>query len=237
MILKIPKVNLLLVSCTVLPILLLLLGGGRAFTLTTNKATTTETHNLSNRWTFSHGPKFNSQQLYSSLNNINNEDDEGEELSDELSKLIGKRASISKSKPSSSSSTSSKPPPASVLEQEDFIDPTTASLYEGKSGMDIFEMPEFKTARPLRSPKEVDDKARGGDSSGGGAMDGSSSGDYYIDFEADYDDENDLHIPNRMAFTTVAWGDVDAGFKEGKKLKKKEIKMGKFLAGDLQVSE
>lgn len=54
-----------------------------------------------------------------------------------------------------------------------------------------------------------------------------------IDFLAN--DENELHIPNRMGFTTVAWGDVDAGFKEGKKLKKKEIKMGKFLAGDLQV--
>jgi hypothetical protein len=102
--------------------------------------------------------------------------------------------------------------------------------------MDIFEMPEFKTVRPLRTPKEVDDKARGGDdASGGGSMDGSLS-DYYIDFQADYEDENDLHIPNRMGFTTVVWGDVDAGFKQGKKLKKKEIQMGKFLAGDLQVS-
>jgi len=45
-----------------------------------------------------------------------------------------------------------------------------------------------------------------------------------------------LHITNRIGFTTKAWGDVDEGFKAGKKLKKKDIKRGKFLAGDLQVA-
>jgi len=99
--------------------------------------------------------------------------------------------------------------------------------------MDIFEMPDFKAARPLKTPKEVDDIGRGG--TGAGDKNKNEEGDAYADFEAEYDDENELHIPNRIGFTTQAWGDVDEGFKAGKKLKKKEIKAGKFLAGDLQV--
>ncbi len=146
---------------------------------------------------------------------VDDEDDD-EPVSDELSKLIGKRASMMKKK---------APTPSPV--DEDFIDPTTASLYEGKEGMDIFEMPDFKSARPLKTPKEVEDKDRGGGSE--------NDGDYYVDYQAEYDDENDLHIPNRIGFTTKPWGDPDAGFRSGKKLKKKAIKAGKFLAGDLQV--
>ncbi len=147
------------------------------------------------------------------------DEEEEEEISDELSKLIGRRASIARKTPKES--------PPSGDDDTEFIDPTTASLYEGKSGMDMFEMPDFKTSRPLRTPKETEDKARGGD--------GKDEEEFYIDFQADYDDENDLHIPNRIGFCTKPWGDVSEGFKAGKKLKKKEIKRGRYLAGDLQV--
>ena len=154
------------------------------------------------------------------------EEEEDEPLSDELSKLIGKRASISKKTPSSS--TSSKPIP-SDNDTDAIIDPSFEALYEGKTGMDMFEMPDFKTERPLKTPKETEDKARGGEKKE------DSGSDEFVDFMADYDDENDLHIPNRIGVSTDAWGDVDQGFKSGKKLKKKEIKAGKYLAGDLQV--
>lgn len=143
------------------------------------------------------------------------EEEDDEPISDELSKLIGKRASFKKKDPAPKF-------------DEDYVDPKTASLYEGKSGMDIFEMPDFNSARPLRTPKEVEDKGRGGPEK--------DDDDYYVDFQAEYDDENDLHIPNRIGFTTQAWGDRDAGFRSGKKLKKKSIKAGKYLAGDLQLA-
>jgi len=55
-----------------------------------------------------------------------------------------------------------------------------------------------------------------------------------IDYQADYEDENEFHVPNRIGFDTAAWGDVDKGFKGGKKLKKKEIRRGKFLVSDLK---
>lgn len=79
----------------------------------------------------------------------------------------------------------------------------------------------------------MEDSSRGGSSADKNAQD---DREYYIDYQADYDDENDFHVPNRIGFTTVAWGDTGQGFKSGKKLKKKEIKAGFFLAGDLQVA-
>ena len=164
-------------------------------------------------------------QLYSSK--IDDEE-EDESLSDELSKLIGKRASISSTK-NPSSPTSTKIPKDN--DEDAIIDPSVESMYDGKSGMDIFEMPDFKNKRPLKTPKESSDRERGGSGS-----DKDNKGDDLIDFMADYDDENDLHIPNRMGFSTIAWGDESQGFKSGKKLKKKAKKAGKFLAGDLQVS-
>lgn len=153
------------------------------------------------------------------------EEDDGP-ISDELSALIGKRASLTK-KTNEPRST----PSAKDLANEDYIDPNvdTAS-YDGKTGMDIYDMPDFKAGRPLKSPK-VEDKKRSG-----GAEQKDDSGGEYVDFQAEYDDENDFHIPNRIGFTTKAWGDESAGFKAGKKLKKKEIKSGKYLAGDLQVA-
>ena len=176
--------------------------------------------------------QYQSKTLFATAND---EDEEDDTLSAELSKLIGKRASISKKSSSSASTSTSKPQSQTIPsdnEEDAIIDPSFEKMYEGKSGMDIFEMPDFKTKRPLKTPKETEDKARGGEGKGKEEQGGGE----YVDFFADYDDENDLHIPNRMGISTIAWGDVDQGFKAGKKLKKKEIKAGFYLAGDLQVS-
>lgn len=149
---------------------------------------------------------------------MSSEEDEVDDIDDALSKLIGKRDGITKKKAST--------PKTPMVPPDDL--PELKEPLSDKTGMDIFEMPEFKTKRPLRSAKkeESDDEL---DTVG-------NSGELYIDYQAEYEDENDLHIPNRMGFGTMAWGDQDAGFKVGKRLKKKEKKRGKFLAGDLQVA-
>jgi len=166
------------------------------------------------------------QPLYSSIT-FDDDDDENQGDADALSKLIGKRDSIRKkrdviSKSSGESTSIDEPSPEKVQE-----------ILGGKTGMDVFEMPEFKNKRPSinRLDDETKDKSRGGP---GSTMEQKEQ-DKFIDFQAEYDDENDFHIPNRIGFGTAAWGDPDRGFKAGKKMKKKEMKSGMFLAGDLQV--
>eukprot|EP00559_Dactyliosolen_fragilissimus_P001217 CAMPEP_0184865510 /NCGR_PEP_ID=MMETSP0580-20130426/18348_1 /TAXON_ID=1118495 /ORGANISM="Dactyliosolen fragilissimus" /LENGTH=521 /DNA_ID=CAMNT_0027364745 /DNA_START=254 /DNA_END=1819 /DNA_ORIENTATION=- len=193
----------------------------------------------------SRGVTTNAIQFVSPMHMSSSEDEEEEEdLDDELSKLIGKRDALrrstsasaststsSSSTESSSSSTtaSGETPSSKVMTPEEIT-----SLYEGKTGMDMFEMPEFKTKRPDRISKtdEIYDKGR--DTSGSSSD--KNAEDKFIDFQAEYEDENEFHVPNRIGFGTMAWGDTTLGFKDGKKLKKKEKKAGKFLPGDLQVA-
>ena len=160
--------------------------------------------------------------LLSTISDDNDEDD------DALSKLIGKRDSIRKKRDViSKSPTSSDSVPIDDLSPEKLDE-----ILGGKKGMEVFEMPEFKTKRPLisRADDETKDKSRGGP-----GTNQEKDQDKFIDYQADYEDENDFHIPNRIGFGTASWGDVDRGFKPGKKMKKKEMKSGMFLAGDLQV--
>ena len=56
----------------------------------------------------------------------------------------------------------------------------------------------------------------------------------FVDWTEDYEDENEFHIPNRIGFSTVDWGNGKAGFVAGK-LKKKDRKAGKFNKADLMV--
>lgn len=57
----------------------------------------------------------------------------------------------------------------------------------------------------------------------------------YVDWTDESWDENELHIPNRIGFTTIDWGDEKKGFVNGK-LKKQDRKEGKFNKSDLKVS-
>jgi hypothetical protein len=166
------------------------------------------------------------QKLYSSISD--DDDDDDGEGDDALSKLIGKRDSIRKKR-----EVISKPQTLSDDVSIDELPPEKLEeILGGKTGMEVFEMPEFKTKRPLvkRLDDETKDKSRGGPGSSQ-----EKDEDKFIDFQAEYDDENDFHIPNRVGFGTAAWGEPDRGFKAGKKMKKKESKSGMFLAGDLQV--
>ena len=156
---------------------------------------------------------------------MSDEDDDLDDLfgedDDALSALIGKRDRIYKSTPKVD-----KPKPPSTDEE---IDAKLDEIEAKVADFDYMdELPDFTSKRPVRTPKKVEKKAEKDDS----APDDEIS---FFDYMADHDDENDFHIPNRMGFGTGAWGEPKLGFKEGKKLKKKEIKTGRYLAGDLQV--
>ena len=58
----------------------------------------------------------------------------------------------------------------------------------------------------------------------------------FVDWTADYDDENEFHIPNRIGFTTIDWANAKKGFVNGK-LKKKDRKLGKYNQSDLKVRD
>ena len=57
----------------------------------------------------------------------------------------------------------------------------------------------------------------------------------FIDWTTDYNDENELHIPNRIGITTRHWGNVKLGYVDGKKLKKKDRAVGRYNKNDLKV--
>ena len=96
-------------------------------------------------------------------------------------------------------------------------------------------MPEFKIKRSGSSSRGLS----AGDS--GGVLDDPNEEDeetgLFVDWTEDERnvDENEFHIPNRIGFTTVDWGNEKRGFVSGK-LKKKDRKSGKFNKADLRVS-
>lgn len=100
-----------------------------------------------------------------------------------------------------------------------------SSMYGGNVNAQIFEkMPKLQTTRSVSST-ELEESNEKTDS---------ESKEKFVDFMADYDDENDMHIPNRIGFGTMAWGDPTFGFSSGKKqLKKEEAKAGLFCVKDL----
>jgi hypothetical protein len=129
----------------------------------------------------------------------------------------------------------------------------------GDDDLSLFAMPEFKTKRSssnadrrgLSSGNYGGDVVGGGGGpgvnnadGGGGDNDNSTAGDdddsgpgtVFVDWTADYDDENEIHVPNRIGFTVMEWGDVRRGYVDGK-LKKKDRALGRFNKSDLKVRE
>jgi hypothetical protein len=103
----------------------------------------------------------------------------------------------------------------------------------------LFAMPEFRT-------KRSDSGDRRGLSSGSEDAastmptnkedGGGSPSDMFVDRLADHDDENELHVPNRIGFTMVDWCNPKKGYVGGeKKLKKKDRAAGKYNKSDLKV--
>ncbi len=150
---------------------------------------------------------------------------------DELSKLIGKRNQIKRMRKPAESATS------------DVDDDTSLAIPLDNINLD--ELPAFSTQRPVRQRKRDSDD---GEDEENGSKDSRGSADKrkdttsdlpYLDYLAEYADENEFHIPNRMGFSTRAWGDASLGFTTvpaGKKLSKTDLRLGKFVAGDVQVA-
>eukprot|EP00977_Amphora_coffeiformis_P007697 scaffold1690_cov182-Amphora_coffeaeformis.AAC.54 len=155
----------------------------------------------------------NTQQVSStsSLYSSNSMDD------DEISKLIGKRADIKRKSKEELEEQQSPPPPEPVVD------------------LDLDKLPQFKTDRPGRIANK---KKKKKDDDSQQQEDGKkkSADTPIVDFKADYADENDFHIPNRIAVSTKHWGDPKSGFVATGKLTKRMIKEGKFLPGDLQLA-
>jgi hypothetical protein len=130
---------------------------------------------------------------------------------DELSRLIGKRSEIKRKKRA----------------QEDPEERDTLEFDIAEDEITWDSLPEFKTARPTRKKKPSSSEQK--------KQKQQEEKDAGLDFLVDYDDENELHIPNRIGVTTIAWGDPSRNFVPKGKLTKKLRRQGKFVPGDLQV--
>ena len=86
------------------------------------------------------------------------DDDNNNDDDDALSKLIGKRDSIRKKKDVISK------PPSSIEKNIPIDDLSLDEILGGRTGMEVFDMPDFKIKRPLltRLDDETKDKSRGG---------------------------------------------------------------------------
>ncbi|KAL7546423.1 hypothetical protein ACHAWF_009758 [Thalassiosira exigua] len=108
----------------------------------------------------------------------------------------------------------------------------------GAAGLDVDDLfskdyvPDFKTRRSGASNRGL---SRGDGSAPPDGEEGEDGEDVplFVDWLKDYDDENELHVPNRLGFSAVDWGNEKAGFASGK-LKKKDRKEGKFNKADLR---
>ena len=135
---------------------------------------------------------------------------------DELSKLIGKRDKIKRKKKEE------LPSEESVLEDLGLGD---------ESAIDWDNMPEFQTKRPVRKPKKTDEEKKEEEAARRAPEEVEVT-----DYLSDYEDENEFHIPNRIGISTRCWGDVKEGFVPSGKLKKQQLREGKFVPGDLQLA-
>ena len=137
---------------------------------------------------------------------------------DALTKLIGKRNQIKRQK----------------RETMEEIEEKLAESIEPVVNLDLDQLPEFKVQRTPRKTDSQDLAPADEDTSSNTAKDAP-----IIDYMADYDDENDWHIPNRIGISSISWGDVNRNFvvaKGGSKLTKRMQKMGQFVAGDVQLA-
>ena len=172
----------------------------------------------------------------------------------ELDTLVNKRDAIRKAKLANAKPDDDVPRLDDMSDEEiRLMLVTKEEEARGKEDDDdaLFAMPDFKTRRSASNAdrRGLSSGSYGGDvvgpgdaavpsSSGEEGDDGesSSSAGMFVDWTADYDDENEFHVPNRIGFTTCDWGNVRGGYVDGK-LKKKDRAAGRYNKSDLKVSE
>ncbi|EED94440.1 predicted protein [Thalassiosira pseudonana CCMP1335] len=123
---------------------------------------------------------------------------------------------------------------------EEMSDEEIAAMFANKDESDMeefFEKNYMPTWKTKRSPSAVERLGGGG---GGSMADDDKDGEgeekeqfVFVDWTDESADDNEFHIPNRIGFSTVEWGDVKKGFVNGK-LKKADRKQGKFNKTDLK---
>jgi len=131
---------------------------------------------------------------------------------DELSKLIGKRNQIKKNM-------KKEEPPKEPELPEDLQD---------------FDLGTLKTARPDRKSKNANEEAAEA-AAAARRNSGADEAVLSIDYKAEYEDENDFHVPNRLGWSTAGWGEANKGFISQGKLTKRMIKAGMYVPGDCQM--
>jgi len=135
--------------------------------------------------------------------------------SDDLAKLRNKRKEILAKKQAPSSPAT---PPESII-------PNTTT-----EGADISSLPKLERPDIMKSrvaAKEAAAAAMSAKEEAKKNVDNASNkptpvAGLGIDYMADYEDENELHIPNRIGFATDSWGDESKGFVPKTKKKIKE---------------
>jgi len=136
---------------------------------------------------------------------------------DELFKIVGRRSGIQRKN-------------KDEFPNEDALFEDLSSSLSDDFDLESESVPEFKTKRSKRQPQKVEKDDENGNSSS------NYNDEPIIDYLADYDDENDFHIPNRLGVSTRCWGEEREGFVPSGKLKKKQLREGKFVPGDLQMA-
>jgi hypothetical protein len=144
------------------------------------------------------------------------QDLDDEELPDEIAALLAKGKKLR----------------AKMEERKREEPPVMEQMVEVNEWTDFDKLPEFKTKIPERKKEEP--KEDEGDEK----KKQSAARREIVDYKMDYEDENELHIPNRLGFTTRKWGDTSQGFvtASNQKLSKKMKRAGMFLPGDCQVA-
>lgn len=140
---------------------------------------------------------------------------------DELSKLISKRSQIKRVK-------------KDTLEE---AQEKLATSIEPVVDLDLDTLPNFSYERTPRRRDESENND--GDIKLNDGQKKKEADAPIVDFMADYPDENDWHVANRIGVTSVCWGDPSKNFissSNGGKLTKRLQKAGKFVAGDVQMA-
>jgi aryl-alcohol dehydrogenase-like predicted oxidoreductase len=203
------------------PILLLLHSAGTHVTTCAFSWVVTNRHEAFVRKRQSWQGLFLSDGRFNTDNNNDNVDDNV----DELSKLISKRSQIKRVKKDTVERAQEK----------------LATSIEPVVDLDLDTLPEFSFERNRRRRKDDDDDADGNDSHGSASNPTETTkavnAPPIIDYMADYADENDWHVVNRIGVTSICWGDPSRNFVAASgKLSKQWQRAGKFVAGDVALA-
>lgn len=112
---------------------------------------------------------------------------------------------------------------------------SSSAAVDASSAPPSLERPEILRERlAAKEAREAEEAASGGGKGTKGKGGGKAGPVAAVDHTEDYDHENDLRVPNRVGFSTEAWGNPRKGFVRTKG--KKKAPRGKFSVADLRAA-